>query len=477
MKTVIVKIIQLCFFLPCLVGSLAAQDMREVNLEAEAEKLKLFEQAAREKEQAQQQAAESRAVILRDRTQLEQAITAIGKKKKAIEKKIEKLQQERKRVAQEETAVQGELAQTNQMVNELVGFVRITGKDVEGLYNENLQAALQSDQPTFLQVLGDDSRFPGMDSIAMLTDLLFDQVEKMAEVKRLVGSIVGRNGSVVEAEILVVGPFCAAYRIGDEVGFLRYSSKSRTLYALTKLPPKRMQKQINQYMDGEKESVIMDIGRGAALQQLSHSLSLWEQVEEGGPVVWPIVAIFFFGLLIVVERIIFLLRKHLNSDGFMKDLTKAAELANWKQCETFCDRYQKKPVARVISAGIQCRKLGREEMENVLQEAILREIPPMERFLSTLGMLAAIAPLLGLLGTVTGMIDTFHIITLHGTSDPRLMSGGISEALVTTMLGLGVAIPLMLAQTLLNRSVEKEIGTMEEKAVALVNIIDKSRLN
>jgi biopolymer transport protein ExbB len=88
-------------------------------------------------------------------------------------------------------------------------------------------------------------------------------------------------------------------------------------------------------------------------------------------------------------------------------------------------------------------------MENALQEAILREVPPMERFLSTLGMLAAIAPLLGLLGTVTGMIGTFHVITQHGTGDPRMMSGGISEALVTTMLGLSVAIPIMLAHTLL----------------------------
>jgi biopolymer transport protein ExbB len=119
--------------------------------------------------------------------------------------------------------------------------------------------------------------------------------------------------------------------------------------------------------------------------------------------------------------------------------------------------------------------MKREEMENALQEAILKEIPPMERFLSTLGMLAAIAPLLGLLGTVTGMIDTFHVITMHGTGDPRLMSGGISEALVTTMLGLTVAIPLMLSQTLLNRTVENRIGEMEEKAVALVNIIHKNR--
>ncbi len=119
--------------------------------------------------------------------------------------------------------------------------------------------------------------------------------------------------------------------------------------------------------------------------------------------------------------------------------------------------------------------MGREEIENGLQEAILSEMPAMERFLSTLGMLAAIAPLLGLLGTVTGMIDTFHVMTLFGTGDPRMMSGGISEALVTTMLGLSVAIPMMLAHTLLSRTVDNMIGQMEEKGVAFVNIVHKSR--
>ncbi len=116
-----------------------------------------------------------------------------------------------------------------------------------------------------------------------------------------------------------------------------------------------------------------------------------------------------------------------------------------------------------------------KEMENALQEAILGEIPRVERFLSTLGMLAAIAPLLGLLGTVTGMINTFHVITYYGTGDPRMMSGGISEALVTTMLGLSVAIPIMLAHTLLARRVETQISRMEEKSVAFVNIIFKTR--
>ena len=119
--------------------------------------------------------------------------------------------------------------------------------------------------------------------------------------------------------------------------------------------------------------------------------------------------------------------------------------------------------------------MSRDDMENALQEAIINKIPRLESFLSTLGMLAAIAPLLGLLGTVTGMINTFHTITYYGTGDPRMMSGGISEALVTTMLGLTVAIPIMLAHTLLTRKVETEIAMMEEKAVAFVNTIFKTR--
>ena len=132
-------------------------------------------------------------------------------------------------------------------------------------------------------------------------------------------------------------------------------------------------------------------------------------------------------------------------------------------------------MANIITAGINFRNMHRQDMENALQETILREIPPMERFLSTLGMLAAIAPLLGLLGTVTGMINTFHVITYYGTGDPRMMSGGISEALVTTMLGLMVAIPIMFGHTLLSRRVETMIAEMEEKAVSFINMVYKSK--
>jgi biopolymer transport protein ExbB len=127
----------------------------------------------------------------------------------------------------------------------------------------------------------------------------------------------------------------------------------------------------------------------------------------------------------------------------------------------------------VIEAGLNARHEDRETLESVLQEAILRELPRVERGLSVLAILGAVAPLLGLLGTVTGMIDTFRVITLFGTGDPKLMSGGISEALVTTELGLAIAIPIMLIHTFLSRRADGIIGDMEEKAVSLTNIIQK----
>lgn len=477
MKGPFVYVILMLFTLTPAASIVLAEDVRELSIEAEKEKEELMANAVREKAEALRQAERSRAAILQDKTRLENAIKVLREEKEVLGRQIVSLNDELDTLTEEEAKVSEELQETDQVVNELVGVIRSNAKDIESLVVGNHQMALSSESLEYLSSLADESSFPGMAEIRRLADALLIQVEMTGQVTRDQTDIIDRDGRTVTAEVATFGPFTAVYRLNGETGFLRYSSAGRKLYALSKVPPKSMQKQMGLYLDGEKNAVPMDITRGAALQQLSHSVNLRDQIKNGGPIVYPILAIFIFGLLIVCERMLHLFRKHFDSDAFMEKLSAFVKTGNWKESDTFCTDNSKKPVARVIKAGIQCRDLERQEMENVLQEAILREIPPLERFLSTLGMLAAIAPLLGLLGTVTGMIDTFHIITLHGTSDPRLMSGGISEALVTTMLGLGVAIPLMLAQTLLNRSVEKEIGNMEEKAVALVNIIHQKKLD
>ncbi|MDY6832682.1 MAG: MotA/TolQ/ExbB proton channel family protein [Thermodesulfobacteriota bacterium] len=454
---------------------LRAEDMREMQIETRQARENLIRKAAAEKAAADRAAAETRARILADRTALEKAVADLEAANQALEKEIDGLSGEYERLDLKETELTEKLAQTDSMINELVGAIRVNAKDLDALISQNLQTAVVGRPGSFLEPIALEARFPGMDDVRAMADAWLDQIKASGEVTLGKAGMTDRGGRETEADILLIGPFTAAYRANGETGFCSYSQAGGRLYALSRLPSGRLQKQIMRYMDGQSDAVPLDISRGGALRQLTHDLRLWEQVPKGGPIVWPILLILAVGLVIVAERILFLARQRFDAGSLMNTIDTLGADNNWQACQQACERHARIPVARVLKAGMLCRDMQREEMENALQEGILKEIPPMERYLSTLGMLATIAPLLGLLGTVTGMINTFHVITLHGTGDPRLMSGGISEALVTTMLGLSVAIPLMLAQTLLNRTVDNRIGEMEEKAVALVNIIHKNR--
>jgi len=451
------------------------QDMRVRQMEARQAREALMHKAAEEQRAAKAEAASARARMAKDRTALDKAIKALEAKNARLQSSVSELTTEVRSLEEEEAALTARLAQTDAVVRELVGQIRVAAKDTAALWRENLQSALGKQDLAFLQAIAEQARFPGMGDIRRMAAALAHYIQRTGEVALSRGPITDRAGLETEADILSLGCFTAAYRLEDEIGFLTYSEAGRKLFALSRLPQTGIRKQIAAYMDGRAEAVPIDISRGAGLRQLTHELSLWEQIPKGGPIVWPILAILAVGVLIVLERVVFLLRKNCKAEKLMRRVAALVDEQRWPECQEACLELGGKPVARVLAAGLECCHLPREEMENVLQEAILREVPPLERFLSTLGMLAAIAPLLGLLGTVTGMIDTFHVITRFGTGDPRMMSGGISEALVTTMLGLSVAIPIMLAHTLLNRAVDRRIGQMEEKALTLVNSVHKSR--
>lgn len=455
---------------------LAAEDMRERRVAAEQARQALQAKAAAEKRAAEQEAAAVRARILEDREALTEALAALKRDTRRLTAEVEALHELSHELAESEQELSRQLKDTDSMVRELVGVVRVNAKDLEGLLLQSPQTALSMPDISLLRQIADQDHFPGMADIRGMADMLEDYIRRSGQVRRTHGPIVDRGGHESAAEILVLGNFTTAYRTGGETGFLNYSADSQTLFALSRLPARGMRQQIAQYLDGQSEAVPMDISRGGALRQFTHQLSLWQQIPKGGPIVVPILLILLAAMVIVAERALFLWRRRMDAGGLMRQLDSLARENRWEEGRALFATHASKPVARVVAAGLRYRHMAREEMQNALQEAILKEVPPMERLLSTLGMLAAIAPLLGLLGTVTGMIGTFHVITLHGTGDPRLMSGGISEALVTTMLGLSVAIPIMLAHTLLGRGVDNMVGVMEEKAVELVNIVQKHRV-
>lgn len=458
-----------------LIAPLAwAEDMRADRVEAARLRQVLVEKARAEKEAAQTEAEESQRRILEDSTTLEAAIVDMQRRKERLEAESKSLQAELIQLSEEEASARAALAEERAAFQDLTGYLKSRAKEVNALAAQSQQSALAEEpRPDFADI-ADSEGFPGMDIIRGMGGVAREEIRRSGEVRIVRGSFVDRTGQEAEGDILVLGNFSAAYQTAGETGFLIYSDKSRRLFALSKPPVRRMANNIRDYMSGQTDAVYMDISRGAALRQFAHRLSLKDRIRQGGPLVWPILGIGVLAMLIVLERLVTLARKRLNAERFMERLSRSIDNEDWEGCRDHCNRCGRKPISRVLMAGIEFHWRPRPDLENALQEAILREIPPLERFLSTLGMLGSIAPLLGLLGTVTGMINTFRAITFHGTSNPRLMSGGISEALVTTMLGLAVAIPILLAHSLLTRRVEREIGKMEEKAVAFVNHVCKS---
>lgn len=462
----------LLLFLNCAM----AQDMRSVTRSSKSISVKtLEEKAASEKKSARTEARDGHEAMMQDRELLEKRLADAMEKNRNLKARAAALSDEAASLASREKELSEQLAMEADVIHELVGVIRMNARDINSLVEQNMQTALFRPDTLFLDDMLKDTRFPGMDDVRHMVALLKEQIAETGWVVIRQGRFIGMDGRKTDGGILVVGPFTAAYRTKDETGFLLYSDSSRKFYALSKPLPHGIKGALERYMAGESDEVPVDISRGAAVRDIVSSPGLWEQVQNGGPVVWPIIAVFVAGLFIIFERTLFLLRRRVDSERMIGGIQDAASNGQWGQAEEICRKAGKQPLGRVLLAGLDSRDMGREEMENALQEAILTEIPPMERFLSALGMLAAIAPLLGLLGTVTGMINTFHVITLHGTGDPRLMSAGISEALVTTMLGLSAAIPMLMGHNILGSVVDIRIADMEEKAVALVNIILKAR--
>ncbi|HBZ96196.1 MAG TPA: flagellar motor protein MotA, partial [Pseudomonas sp.] len=190
------------------------------------------------------------------------------------------------------------------------------------------------------------------------------------------------------------------------------------------------------------------------LAQLQQEPTLWDRLQQGGLVGWVIVVLGAFGLLLAIWRMVYLGRVGSGVKAQMHDLS-APRADN--------------PLGRVIGVlGAKPQLADLETLELKLDEAILQETPPLEKGQGLLKLLAAVAPLLGLLGTVTGMIVTFQAITQSGGGDSRLMADGISQALVTTVLGLVVAIPLLFLHSLLASRSKGLIQILEQQSAGLI---------
>lgn len=437
-------------------------------------------------------AADIRAVYrqvaedLKESRQLrEETSRTISLEKKDLKKELARLQQHTAKLKEQVAAKEATLkkkqqlyqslsqkrATDDELMTNLTASVRISAKQLQDLMIRSPLSALAPQRPEQLNVILDGDHFPGLDDMKTMADLFFAEMEQTGQVTMPEIAYTDRSGHSARDKVLLAGPFLAVHAAQDKSGLLRYSAPKRSLAEIDAKLPGGLGGLLKDYLRGKGDTVPLDLTAGAAFEQLVHHKGFVERIKGGGVLVWPILALAVAAVLIGIERAIFLMRLHDDTDRTMSEVNRKASEGDWDACQRLIDGCKQSPAYNVVRAGLQMRHEAREILESVLQEAILKELPRLERALPLLNIMAAVAPLLGLLGTVTGMIGTFEVINIYGTGDPRMMSGGISVALVTTMLGLIVAIPIMLMHTFLSRQVEHVVGDMEEKAVALTNII------
>lgn len=201
---------------------------------------------------------------------------------------------------------------------------------------------------------------------------------------------------------------------------------------------------------------------------------MFELVKSGGWLMVPLIACSVLSLAIVLERLWMLRRKRVMPDYLMKQIWQLhrdnqLEMADLGKLKV------SSPLGRILAAGLVNRSHSKEVMKESIEEVGRQVVHEMERYLNSLGTIASISPLLGLLGTVIGMIKVFTVIVTAGVGDPAVLAGGISEALITTAAGLSVAIPTLIFHRYFMGLVDKLVLAMEEQALKLVEVIHGER--
>ncbi|HKZ73659.1 MAG TPA: MotA/TolQ/ExbB proton channel family protein [Steroidobacteraceae bacterium] len=198
---------------------------------------------------------------------------------------------------------------------------------------------------------------------------------------------------------------------------------------------------------------------------------MWEIVLAGGPIMWPIILCSIVAAAIMLERVWTLQEKRVLPPDLVQKIWALVE-SNQVNDKVIAALEQNSPLGKVLAAGLANRHRPREVMMERLEDTGRHVVHELERFLNTLGTIAGVSPLLGLLGTVTGIIKAFNAIQAGGMGDPRALSGGIAEALITTAAGLCVAIPALIAYRYLRGKVDRIVIAMEKHAIRLADAVD-----
>jgi biopolymer transport protein ExbB len=190
--------------------------------------------------------------------------------------------------------------------------------------------------------------------------------------------------------------------------------------------------------------------------------------KAGGVTLYPLFAIGILSLLMILERLIYFARKNTNARAFTARFLSLAEARRWQEARDLCAR-SGSALARTLGALASRADQSRDAAEKAVREAMLREVPALEKRLPLIAAMGAAAPLMGLLGTVSGLVTLFKVLNQLGANDPKVLAGGISEALINTETGLAIAIPVLLIHGFLNEKLDTINANISSSAMEVMN--------
>ncbi|MGB3457598.1 MAG: MotA/TolQ/ExbB proton channel family protein [Litorimonas sp.] len=346
------------------------------------------------------------------------------------------------------TAAQGEFG-------EVFGLARSMAGEFKSTLDRSLITAQYPNRTEVLGRVAESDALPSTADLNAIWQTMLTEMEEQREVEAFTANVAGIDG---QSTVTRVGPFVAFNADGD---FLQYNPPSATgedlplLSLLPAQPGGAIQSAASRVLSANAGEVVyapIDPTRGELLKTFDLRPGPWERAMQGGPIGMIIIGLgiitAILGLLLIVR--LFLIRMAVAGQKRKSQPSKSNALG------------------RVMLAYEGARNADADTVELKLDEAILQESPKLEFGLNFIKLIAGIAPLLGLLGTVTGMIQTFQAMMIYGAGDPQLMAGGISVALVTTMLGLIVAIPLLIIHSFAASLARGVQSTLEEQSAGIV---------
>lgn len=337
-------------------------------------------------------------------------------------------------------------------LGEMFGVVRQVSSEAYGRISTSIVSAQYAGRGDFLRELSEESReLPRIPDLEELWFALQTEMTESGKVDRFQADVITLDGATESQEVVRIGSFSI---LGKD-GYLNYNSDTHQLQPFPRQPESRMVSSASSFI-GETTGVaplFVDPTQGQILGIQKDKATLAQRYEAGGLPGYVITGIFILGLLIGLYKIVTLYVVGAKIKSQLKKIDSPS---------------MKNPLGRILTVYSENKNADAESLELKLDEAILKELPTIESGVNLIKILAAIAPLLGLLGTVIGMIATFQQITLFGTGDPRIMAGSISMALVTTAEGIIAALPLILLHSVVAGRSKNIVHILDEQSAGII---------